>query len=390
MSVYEFEAPEYAVKFGVDRLRRERHELLGELTVTCGLEGARTVNGVLSRADFNFSSARARQDRAKLLRERACTNGKIDWFGLLEDFSQRVFEAEREGDPAVDLRTCDPPTPDDEIRIHGLAFPKHHPSIVFGDGGAAKSLLGLYIAGILSQRGLMVAFFDWELSGSDHRYRLERLFPTMPEIWYCRCERALPSEADRLRRIVREHKIDYAIFDSVVFACEGPPESAETAAKYFRAVREIGCGSLHIAHINKSEDGDRKPFGSAFWHNGARSTWFTQAATSETETNTLRLGFFNRKANLGPKQPDCGFQVTFYKAGTVFTPADPSETPDLAAKQTVRKRMADFLRTGARTVSEVAEHIDAKPETVSRKARQYPNEFVVLPDGRIGPKSYGQ
>ncbi len=47
------------VALTVDRLRRERHELVGELTVTCSLPGAQTFDGTLSVADFNLSSARA-------------------------------------------------------------------------------------------------------------------------------------------------------------------------------------------------------------------------------------------------------------------------------------------------------------------------------------------
>ena len=80
---------------------------------------------------------------------------------------------------------------------------------------------------------------------------------------YARCERPLVYEADRLARIVREHDISYAIFDSVAFACDGPPEAAEVAGRYFRAVRQLGIGSLQIAHISKAENGDKKPFGSA-------------------------------------------------------------------------------------------------------------------------------
>ena len=52
------------VALDVDRLRREHGELVGELTVRCGLVGSRIAeNG--TTADFNFSSLQARQTRAK-------------------------------------------------------------------------------------------------------------------------------------------------------------------------------------------------------------------------------------------------------------------------------------------------------------------------------------
>src|SRR5207253_4507645 len=93
------------ISFEVTRLRREHSELHGELSVKCDLAGALMVNGCLATADFNFSSLRARQERAKLLNERAKTNGSIDWFGLLENFVQKVYETERNGDPWINLKT---------------------------------------------------------------------------------------------------------------------------------------------------------------------------------------------------------------------------------------------------------------------------------------------
>src|SRR5262245_45500077 len=89
--------------FDIRRLRRRFDELYGELTVTCDLGGARTVDGVLSVGDFNLSNIRARQDRAKYLSGRAQTRD-LDWLGLLEEFVQRVLAAERTGRPAVSLR----------------------------------------------------------------------------------------------------------------------------------------------------------------------------------------------------------------------------------------------------------------------------------------------
>src|SRR5262249_8924880 len=94
--------PGFDTTLEADRLRRDRGELIGELSVRCGLPGGIAVNGYLSVADFNFSSTRARTERAKLLKERAKTNGQPDWLSALEDLCQRVIQAERTGDPPVD------------------------------------------------------------------------------------------------------------------------------------------------------------------------------------------------------------------------------------------------------------------------------------------------
>jgi hypothetical protein len=205
----------------------------------------------------------------------------------------------------------------------------------------------------------------------------------MPKILYARCERPLVHETDRLRRIVRENKIEYLFYDSVAFACDGPPESAEVAGRYFRAVRQIGAGSLHVAHISKGENSDQKPFGSAFWHNGARSTWFAKLVSDDPENETLNIGLFNRKVNLGRLQAPIGFDVSFADDRTTFCRSQVADSPELAANLSVRQQMAALLRKGALPPAVIAEEIDSELETVKRTASRYKNQFTALADGRF-------
>lgn len=387
---YTCEFPACSTTFEVDRLRREHHELIGELTVHCTLVGARTVNGILSKADFNFSSATAMQTRAKLIRERAGTNGKTDWSLLLEEVRQRVFEAESVGNPAIRLCDITPPERGDDLNIDGFRIPRRHPSIPFGDGGAAKSYMALYFGGRLAQRGLAVLYDDWELCGEDHRDRYGLLFgSSMPEnLYYLHCDRPLVHEADRIRRIVREKKIDYVINDSIAPGCDGRPEEAEVASRYFRALREIGVGSLNVAHVNRSDTGDQKPFGSSFWHNLARSTWYIQAG--ERAGHRLQLGFFHRKSNLGPLCPEVSFMVTFDSNRTKVEPANLADSPELTSKMSVRGHLELFLRKGVRTRAEIEIEFGDQTETAQRTIRRYKDKlFHVFNDGSVGLRESG-
>lgn len=384
MSGYFLEKPGLGIHLEVDRLRRDRHELIGELTVKSSLPGVKTVNGVISTADFNFSSARARQDRAKLLAERANLKD-VDWFGLLEEFTQGVFTQDREGAPAVDLRTIERPVRDDDHYLNGLIFPRRHPSILFGDGGAGKSYIALWVAGQLESQGFNVAIFDWELAGEDHRDRLERLYGSaMPKILYCRCEQPLHHEVERLSRIVRDQQIHFAIYDSIAFACNGRPEDAEVAGQYFRAVRSIGIGGLHIAHINKSEDSDKKPFGSSFWYNGARMIWYAQAAERADESEPLTIGLFNRKSNLGALRQPVSFRLTFSDSRTLFQKVDMSENVELSSKLTIRQRLTILLKRGSLTEEEIADSLDADINTIRKTVKRNHRDFIVLSGGRVG------
>src|SRR5262249_35842180 len=157
--------------------------------------------------------------------------------------------------------------------------------------------------------------------------------------------------------------IDFAVYDSIAFACDGPPESAEVAGAYFRAVRQIGCGSFHIAHISKAEGSDQKPFGSAFWHNGGRSTWYIKLAES-SQDEVLRVGLFNRKSNLGRVCQPTGFDITFTEDRTMFVRANPAETPDLASQMSIRQRMVHLLKRGALSPEVIAEEMEKDIESV--------------------------
>lgn len=73
----------------------------------------------MSIADLNFSSARARAERVKLLKDLG-NIPELDWGVLLEEFCQRVLHADRDGQPGVYLHTL--PKPDrenDNVEIHG-------------------------------------------------------------------------------------------------------------------------------------------------------------------------------------------------------------------------------------------------------------------------------
>src|SRR5262249_117378 len=151
-------------------------------------------------------------------------------------------------------------------------------------------------------------------------------------------------------------------------ACDGPPEAAEVASRYFRAVRQIGCGSLHIAHVSKSsESSDQKPFGSAFWHNLARCTWNVQA---DPENNQLRLGFFNRKANLGPLQPPVGLLASFTNDRTTFERVSIADSPELSQKMTVRQRLDAILKHGSMTVQELSSELDVDSNTIYKTVKR--------------------
>lgn len=345
----------------IDYLRREHGQLKGELMVRCDLPGALTFHGgVLAVGDINLSAPRTRQSHAKYLAARAQTGDEVDWTGLLEDFAQRVITAERNGDPSVELGSVEEAPPDSYMRVLGWPLLANGPVILFGDGGTCKSLLALYAAGLIAQRDKAVGYFDWEWDPGIHKKRLRKLFgDDLPVIHYARCVRPLAQEVDRLRRIVREHALDFAVFDSVAYACDGPPEAAEVTMRYFQGVRRCGVpGSLHTAHITKAIEGaDKRPFGSSFWHNSARATWNIKLDSGEPGDSVITAGLYHRKANEGGFHRAVGVRVTFGEDETRISQASLAESQTLAANLPVPERLRLLLARGTTSREEINEEL---------------------------------
>lgn len=386
---YRLSLPQSGIRFDVTRIRRDHQETVGLLTVRVTFRGARTIDdNILSSADFNCSGQRSRSERAKFLLERSRAED-IDWMGLLEELCLRVLNAEDVGDPERPLQQV--PMDEDagaEMDAGGLPVLRRHPTIWFGDGGCGKSYLALYAAVDLVQRGERVLYCDWEFAGDDHRRRLHRLLgpvPDLPHLFYRRCDRPLVRDIGRIKEIVAARKITFLVCDSLGFAAEGAPEAAEAATGYFRAMRELGqMGSLHLAHISKAEQGDQKPFGSVFWANGARGTWYLKRTDAEPTGDGLTVGLYHRKSNVGRLRPPFGVRVEFVGTETHIRTTEIGEHDELAAKLPVWQRMHHLLKHGAMPEAELAEMLDAKPASIRVAVSRNKETFLRLDDGRIG------
>jgi hypothetical protein len=258
-------------------------------------------------------------------------------------------------------------------------------SIVFGDGGSMKSYLQLMIASVLASRGERVGYFDWELDEFTHRRRLEQITgpSMMPDVRYIRCDRPLVHAVDRVRRIIQHERFTYTFFDSVGYGTAGAPESAEAAMDYCRAVRQLGIGTNHSAHVSKSESGDQRPFGSTFWHNSARAIWNIKLANTSPDGQTLNLAAFDRKNNLGPKRPAVGVQVQFVDGDRVrFERVDAASIDEVADSLPLWQRIKAIVKSGPQTLAAIANELNhPNVDSVERAIRRHKGLFTKVPGG---------
>jgi hypothetical protein len=165
--------------------------------------------------------------------------------------------------------------------------------------------------------------------------------------------------------------------DSIGFATDGPPEAAESALGFCRAFRQLGIGGVALAHVTKADTADRRPFGSAFWHNSARSTWNVKQAASTD--NTLTIGVFNRKSNVGRLHQPVGFEISFTGSSTTFKRVNVADVSELAEALPLWQRMQHRLRSGPMTLARLADELDANVDTLDRTVRRKSGVFTRVP-----------
>lgn len=381
---YTLEVLPAGITFNVERLRRERHDLTGELAVSINPKNfgtARHYNGMLAIGDLNFSSVQARSSRAKLLEERS--RQSFDWYGLLEEFVIQVQTAERLGKPGVVLADIEipPEVKAEQWVVDDFPLLADLPMVLFGDAASGKSYLALHCAGKIAQRldaGESVIYADWEFDGIEHRKRLDRLFQPAPRnIIYVRCDASLHNQVDRLQRMVKQHKARYIVCDSIGFAIDGPAEAQDSARLYFKALRQLGIGSLNLAHIPKAQDGrEAQIFGSVFFKAGARSAWFVDKAVDNPK-GEIRFGVHHRKSNVGALLASRGYRLVFQgDQRTVLESIDPKTVDELTAQLPLIERVKRELLHEKKSPKTLADDLDVPVGSIKSTLSRYKNHFV--------------
>jgi AAA domain-containing protein len=377
--------PDVELKFDLMRLDRRSGELSAELTVLGGPE-------LLHRARLNLAATRSRSEFSNHLTKRMAGP---DWSGLLESAGWQVTEAFRQGAPAFLLRDAEEPVAAGWA-MKPLLLAKD-PVILFGDGGGLKSYTALATAitlqtglvlidGFEPARSLRVAYLDFEWNPAAHKRRMRSLCGPgqLPDILYVPCQAAGPlsHQVERLQRQFQDHRIDFAVIDSVGLATDGPPEEAASALSFFQALARLEVGSLLIAHTNRDADSS-KPFGSVYWHNSARMTYFIKRERANG-TSSVDVALYCRKVNDGALRADpIGLRFDFSETSTTITRRDIASMPELEAQTRLKDRMAAVLSQGAKTAAELSEQLDVPVNSIFHTARRWDGRCFVKIVGPI-------
>jgi hypothetical protein len=163
--------------------------------------------------------------------------------------------------------------------IVGRISPNGH-TILYGPGDAGKGLLACWwiVQHVLGGGRVLILDFEdhpeewarriWGIGGAE-------MFEDTP-IRHVSPLRAGTLDWGLLRAAAREHGATLIVVDSLAYAIPGKdPSDPESATAYSRLIQPFGIPVLSLAHMNRMGDA-RYPFGSVFWHAGARITWSLQ------------------------------------------------------------------------------------------------------------------
>lgn len=362
--------PEW-VRFECDRLHTSRREgeTTGELVIWLTSEGDHRL---IHRTRLNLLSTVAQEKLAKYLSGRT-SEQKINWVEIISRTCSLITESYRAGEPPMLLR-------DVEDQTSGSFLPPlladDGATVMFGDGGTGKSLLALAAATSIHTGRLLipgmepttirrVLFLDWEWSPHIHKQRLRALWhdDELPDLPYLQCQLPLKDEFDRIRYAIHSLGTDFLVIDSVGYAAGGEPESAEIAVGFFGSLRQLGLPSLCTAHITNAaaKTSADRPFGSAFFHNGARRTWYVRR--SDGSGQNLVLGLFNRKSNEGALAHPVGITVEFGDE-IHLRRSEVGDEADLSSQLPVRWRIVELLKRKPMLTHQIADELEIPLNTV--------------------------
>lgn len=391
------------IAIGVDQLHESREELYGEVWVKSSLPDQPSH---VHWGRLNLSSSTTRERLAATLRRRI----NLPWEKMLESVCTRTALEYRRGDPILDLSTLD--EPDTAKYLLPRLLPAGSTTIFFGDGDSCKSMLALCVAIAVKTGWHMpnvrvatetgpVLYLDWETCKEDQQerllaMRLGLMLDDVPQIYYRKQTRLLADDIAQLRVEVAKRHIKLVIIDSLGPAVGGGMRDEEKVIPAMNAINSLGTTALCLAHITKAdarnENSKATPLGSVFFNNLARCSWEVRRAEDSTD-NSVSIGLYHRKSNRGPRQRDpLGYTFCFHNdaegertVAIELKPFEVAEDEDLASHAPLHYRLMALLRTGSKSVDDLANKTNTKADTVGRTLqRMEQNGNVVCITGGKG------
>ena len=283
--------------------------------------------------------------------------------------------------------------------------PFAYPTLIFGAGGVAKSLLALALAAMLALgrgrwlgralEGGPVLYLDFELDAEEMARRVWQVcegagFAEPPgDLFYLSAAGYKVEEAfEAALEACRELGIVLIVIDSLGPALQGDAEAARDTigffSRYIDPFKAAGVTPLIIDHQSKVQAGQsyqgKEAFGSVYKTNLARSV--IQVEATERAEGTLTVRLRQKKHNFGPLAAPFGVKLTYTEeAVTIDTvelgAAELAEEATLTAPERVKLALAG----GPKFPSEIAETTGVPLKTVGNTLTALRKQGIVEATG---------
>jgi hypothetical protein len=280
-------------------------------------------------------------------------------------------------------------------------------TLLYGDGGVAKSLLALALAVAVSGgsrewlgrrvEGCPVLYVDFELDAEEQARRVRQLcrgqgLDTPPEDLLYMSALGHPAGESFAAALeaCEEHGVGLVVVDSLGPALQGDAEAARDVIGFFQRsiepFRKEGVAVLIIDHQSRLQAGQsyqsKGAFGSVFKTNLARSV--IQAQATERSERTLAVRLRHKKHNFGPLAEPFGVKLSFSEAA-VSLEAVELDASELAEEATLNStdRVKLALEGGPAYPWEIAEHTGLAVKTVKNALTGLRKQGVVEPTGEV-------
>lgn len=376
------------VTFSFREIEVSRRSIEAELVITTQSPGHRQQQ-VQQRVNLLSSS-----QRNDLRRDLETIFGKdFGWTAVLVEAFAKARQAVASISRAIDV--FDVEQEGDERLLIDAILPWRQHTILFGDGSAGKTFLAIRMAAsvalgepFMGRRAVSgrVLYVDYETTEWVFKRRMRRVMhglgchDVLPDtVWYWAAD-GIPvaDHIEALRTEIAKRNITFMVVDSAASACGGEPAAPEATLRYCNALARLPVTVLTLAHVPKDGRNDY-PFGSIFWHNHARRTWYV-AREQEEDSDEITIGMYCKKVNDGRMPRPLGIKVSFVGEDGPVTcsQVELRDVPGLQAKRPTKEQLVDALRAGAMSGADLSQLTGLDEETVTRTLRRHTNVFVRL------------
>jgi hypothetical protein len=280
-------------------------------------------------------------------------------------------------------------------------------TLLYGDGGVAKSLLALALAvAVAGGSGKWlgrevetchVLYVDFELDAEEQARRVHQLchgqgVDTPPETLLYMSALGHPAGEAFTAALEAciEHSVGLMVVDSLGPALQGDAEAARDVIGFFQKsiepFRAEGIAILIIDHQSRLQAGQsyqsKGAFGSVFKTNLARSV--IQAQATERGEGTLSVRLRQKKHNFGPLAEPFGVKLSFTEQAVSLEAVELGAS-ELAEEGTLNAtdRVKLALENGPAYPWEIAEHTGLAVKTVKNVLTGLRKQEVVEPTGEV-------